>query len=109
MLDFFISPAFAEAAPAPEGAGFMQIGLLVVMVAVFYFLLWRPQSKRTKAHKALIANLKAGDEVATASGILGIVKIVEEDTIKLQVTKSTSIKMQKAAVATIFPEGTVEF
>src|SRR5690554_153662 len=62
MLDFFISPAMAQDAGA-AGSGMAQIIMLVGFVAIFYFLLWRPQSKRAKQHRELVSGLAKGDEV----------------------------------------------
>ena len=109
ISSFFIQPAFAaEATAAPESAGMVQILLLVAMVAVFYFLLWRPQNKRAKAHKQLIADIKVGDEVATASGIMGIISALNEENISLQIAQNTTIQMQKSAIVVVYPNKTIK-
>jgi preprotein translocase subunit YajC len=72
----FISPAFAQAGGAP-GGGMMEFLPLILILVVFYFLLIRPQQKRAKEHKAMVAAVKRGDQVVTAGGILGKVTKVE--------------------------------
>ena len=74
-MSLFISDAHAQAAGAPPGGATGQLLILGVFVVVFYFLLIRPQQKRAKEHQAMLSKLAAGDEVATAGGILA--KVVE--------------------------------
>src|SRR5690606_41780523 len=78
----FISMAYAQdaAAAAPDGAAFAfsNIGLILIMVVMFYFLLIRPQQKRFKEHKAMLDALKKGDKVVTAGGLVGTVDKLPE-------------------------------
>ena len=67
----------AEAGPPPD-AGMINLLFLGGFILIFYFLLWRPQSKRRKEHQALITGLLKGDEVVTSGGIVGQIKKVEE-------------------------------
>ena len=60
LASLFSASAFAEAAPAPQGGGLEQLIFLGGFVLIFYFLLWRPQSKRAKEHKALLGSLEKG-------------------------------------------------
>lgn len=85
---FFPSTAFAMGQPqagggaADGGAMLMQFLPLILMFAIFWFLLIRPQQKRAKAHKQMLADLKRGDHVMTSSGVLGrIIEISDEDCI----------------------------
>ena len=74
-----ISPAYAQAAaPAAGGDMFMSLLPLVLMFAVFYFLLIRPQQSKMKQHRAMIENLKKGDQIVTAGGIVGKIARVEQ-------------------------------
>jgi len=68
-MDFFIQTAYAQAGQQAQPFGFLIP--MVIIFAAFYFLLIRPQQKKQKAHAALISNLKTGDEILTAGGILG--------------------------------------
>ena len=74
-MDFFISSAWAQAAPAGQQGGLMSFLPLILIFAVFYFLLIRPQSKRAKEHRQMVSELAAGSEVITSGGLLG--KVVE--------------------------------
>ena len=100
--------ALAEEAP-PAGPGAVgQILFLVGFIVIFYFLLWRPQSKRAKEHKELVTNLGKGDEVLTSGGMLGRITKVTEDYIVLQIAPTVEIKIQKAAVTAALPKGTIK-
>lgn len=75
----FISPAFAQAAGAPEGPGFLiQLLPFVFIFAIMYFLIIRPQQKRAKEHREMLGALRRGDEVITQGGILGKITRVKE-------------------------------
>ena len=69
------------------------------MGVIFYFLLIRPQQKRQKQHQQLMANLKTGDRVVTASGIHGLISNVKETTFLLKVADNVKIEIDKSAVA----------
>ena len=108
MLDFFIAPAYAQDAAA--GSGMAQIVMLLGFVAIFYFLLWRPQAKRAKQHKQLIASLAKGDEIVIGGGVLGrITKVSDEsEFLTMEVAEGTQINVQKNAVAAVLPKGTIK-
>ena len=82
--------------------------LFVPLFAAFYFLLIRPQNKRAKEQREMVAKLAAGDEVATTGGILG--KIVEagDQYLTLEIASGVNIKLQKFQVAQVLPKGTVK-
>ena len=109
MLELF-SMAYAEgAAAAPAGPS--MIGQLVMLggfVIIFWLLIWRPQSKRTKEHKNLLSNLSKGDEVVTTGGIVGKVTNVADDFLTLQVADNIELNFQKASVASALPKGTIK-
>ena len=96
------------AAPGGTGGGWLTIAMLVGMVALFYFLLIRPQQKQRKAHQELVGALSAGDEVIMASGMMGIIKKVEDDYVIVRVSKSVELRFQKGAVNASLPKGTLE-
>jgi preprotein translocase subunit YajC len=85
-----------------------SIFLIVAMFAVLYFLMIRPQMKRAKEHKALIEGLQKGDEVVTAGGVLGRVSKVGDAHLSLEVAPNVEIQVQRAAVQTILPKGTIK-
>ncbi|MCX4025574.1 preprotein translocase subunit YajC [Endozoicomonas sp. SM1973] len=107
-MSFFINEAFAAPAAAAQGGGMIQIGMLVLMVAVFYFLLIRPQKKRMKEHQQLVENLNKGDEVVTNGGIVGKVTKVSEQFVTLQVSNNVELNFQKQAISAVLPKGTIK-
>ncbi|MDD7805417.1 MAG: preprotein translocase subunit YajC [Endozoicomonas sp. (ex Botrylloides leachii)] len=109
MLSLF-SLAYADgAAAAPVGPG--MIGQLVMLggfVLVFWLLIWRPQSKRSKEHKNLLSNLNKGDEVVTTGGIVGKVTHVTDEFLTLLVADNIELNFQKSSVAAALPKGTIK-
>jgi len=107
MSNFLISDAQAQAAAAsPAGGGLGQIAILVVFVAVFYFLLIRPQQKRAKEHQAMLSKLAVGDEVVSAGGILGRVTDLGDSFVTIEIADGVRIKVQKGQVTSLVPKGT---
>ena len=107
LLDFVISPAFAQAAPAAPNPIF-QFAPLVVLGVIFYFMLIRPQMKRTKEHRQMLGALAKGDEAVTSGGIAGKVTNIGENYLSLEVAEGVSIKIQKSAVTSVLPKGTLK-
>jgi len=87
-----------------------MVGLLfpVAMIVVFYFLLIRPQNKRAKEHRALVAALETGTEVVTSGGILGKVTEVTEQIISVEIAEGVTVKVQRHTVTQILPKGTIK-
>ncbi len=103
-----ISPAFAQAAGAPAGAdGTMNIIFIVLMFVVMYFMIIRPQMKKAKEHKAILEGLQKGDEVV-AVGILGKISRISDNYVTLEIAPNVSIQVQKGAVTTLLPKGTIK-
>lgn len=100
----------ATAAPAASTQGSMFSFLLpfALIIAVFYFLIVRPQSKRMKEQRQLMSNLALGDEVLTTSGIIGRLKKLSDGYVILTINKDIEMMFQKAAIASILPKGTME-
>jgi preprotein translocase subunit YajC len=110
-MDWLISTAAAQAqsaAPGGPGGGLTQIGFLVLMFVVFYFLLIRPQTKRAKEHRAMVAALEVGSEVATNGGILGKVTQLGEQYLTLEIADGVNVKIQRATIAQVLPKGTLK-
>ena len=108
-MSFFIAEAYANTAPAAqEPSAIANIVMLVVFMLVFYFLLWRPQSKRQKEHQALMAGLQKGDEVVFAGGLLGRIQSVDDDYAVVEASNNLTLKVQKAAVLATLPAGTLK-
>jgi preprotein translocase subunit YajC len=104
-----ISTAHAQtAAAADPTGGFMQLLPIILMFIVLYFLMIRPQMKRTKEHKALVEALAKGDEVVTGGGIAGRITKVSENFIAIEVATAVEIQVQKQAVTLLLPKGTLK-
>jgi preprotein translocase subunit YajC len=106
-MDFFIASAYAQEAPA-AGGGLLSFLPLIVIFVVFYFLLIRPQTKRAKEHRQLVEKLAVGDEVVTNGGILGKVTHVGDSFVTVELADNVKIKLQKHAVASVVPKGTIK-
>jgi preprotein translocase subunit YajC len=104
-MDFFITPAWAQAAGSTAGTLGTILPLVLIFV-VFYFLLIRPQTKRAKEHREMVGKLAAGDEVVTTGGILGRISEVGEHFITLEVASQVAIRVQKVQIAQLVPKGT---
>lgn len=96
-----ISPAYAQAASPGGGDFFISLLPLVLIFAVFYFLLIRPQQRKVKEHRALIDSLKRGDQVLTSGGILGKITKVEDDTVNVEIAKDVTVQVQRATIADV--------
>jgi preprotein translocase subunit YajC len=107
-MDWLISSAWAQAAGGAQPNAFMQLLPLVLIFVVFYFLLIRPQAKRAKEHKAMVAALGVGDEVATAGGILGKVTETGDQFLTLEVAEGVRVKVQRHTVTSVLPKGTIK-
>ena len=107
-MSFFIPAAYADTAAAgPAGSGFEWVFLIGFLV-IFYLMIWRPQAKRAKEHKALVMGLQKGDEVVTSGGICGKVAKVVDDFVVLEVSDTVELKIQRMAIAAALPKGTLK-
>jgi preprotein translocase subunit YajC len=108
----FISNAYAQAAPAAADPGIMgsltTFMPLILMFVVMYFLMIRPQQKRAKEQRDMMNALAKGDEVVTVGGVLGRVSKVNEQYLTLEIANATEIVVQKSAVTTLLPKGTIK-
>ena len=104
----WVNEAWAQAPAGGAGGGMESIFLIVAMFAVLYFLMIRPQMKRAKEHKALIDTLQKGDEVVTAGGVLGRISKVGDAHLTLEVAPNVEIQVQRGAVQTVLPKGTIK-
>ena len=104
---FLISDAHAEAAPAQGGGGTEMLIMIGIFFAIMYFMIIRPQSKRQKEHKALMDSLSKGDEIVTNGGMMGKIKSVSDDVVRIELAESVVIKVQKHAIASVLPKGTL--
>lgn len=108
FTEFFISNAHAEGTAAPQGGGFLDFLPLIALLAVFYFLILRPQQKRAKEHKAMMEALQKGDEVVTGGGVLGRVEKVGDEYVTVEIAPGVVIQVQKFTLQTVLPKGTIK-
>ena len=109
-LDFLIPVAHAQAAGAAPAAPSMMSTLLfpIILIAIMYFLMIRPQMKRQKEHKAMLDKLGKGDEVITSGGIAGTVTDLGESFVTVEVASGVQLRVQRAAIANVLPKGTLK-
>ena len=103
----FISNAYAQAA-APGGDPIMTFLPMVAIFVAFYFFLIRPQQKRAKETRSMLAALQVGDEIVIAGGIAGKVKKLSDNYLDLEIADNVEIKVQRAAVQLLLPKGTLK-
>ena len=97
----------AAAAADPLG-GMMQMLPMILMFVVLWFLMIRPQMKKAKEHKALLAAIAKGDEVVTQGGIVGRVSKVGDSYVNIEIATGTDIVVQKPAIVLVLPKGTLK-
>ena len=107
-MDWLISSASAQAAGGAQSNPIMQLLPLILIFVVFYFLLIRPQAKRAKEHKAMVAALAVGDEVVTSGGILGKVTEAGKQFLSVEVAEGVRVKVQRHTVSSVLPKGTMK-
>jgi preprotein translocase subunit YajC len=105
----FVSSTYAQAAGNAAGdPGLMSFLPIVLMFVLLYFLMIRPQMKRSKEHKQMVEALHKGDEVLAAGGVLGRITNIGEAYVSLEIAPDTEISVQKSAVQTLLPKGTIK-
>lgn len=107
-MNFFIQDAQAAGAASQGNDIYSTLIFMAVIFGGLWFFMIRPQQKRQKEHLQLLANIDKGDEVATSGGMLGRVKDVNEQFVTLEIAKGVDIRLQKQAVATVLPKGTLK-
>ncbi len=104
-----ISNAYAQTAGGQDPTGgLMGVLPLILMFVVLWFMMIRPQMKRAKEHKAMIEAMAKGDEIVTQGGMAGRVTEIGDNFIHLEVAEKTNIIIQKQAVSTVLPKGTLK-
>lgn len=107
-MSLFINDAMAATGLPAQGDGTFSMIMMVAIFVLFYFMLIRPQNKRAKDHRALIAKLKAGDEVITSSGLLAKIVSIDEQYAKVLIAQGVEIYLQRNAINTVLPKGTLK-
>ncbi len=100
-------PGQALAASGVSVAGLASLAPLALIIVIFYFLLIRPQQKRMKAHRGMIDELKKGDKIVTAGGMIGTVRDVGEDIVKLDIADKVRVTIKRDTITGLADEGGV--
>ncbi|MBE8189354.1 MAG: preprotein translocase subunit YajC [Candidatus Thioglobus sp.] len=108
LLDLIAPKALAEGGSGISGTGFSEFIPLIILFVIFYFLLIRPQQKRAKEHKTLLAELKKGDEIVTNGGMVGQVKAVDESFASVEIAAGVVVKVQKQGINQKLPKGSAK-
>jgi preprotein translocase subunit YajC len=104
----FSSPAYASAGAAPSGTAALLAGpipMMLIVMAIFYFLVFRPQGQRMKQHKAMVAAVKKNDIAVTNGGLIGKVTKVDENEIELEIASGVRVKVMKTMLSDVRPFG----
>lgn len=107
-MDFFISSAMAADGAAPQGGGLQLVFMVALFFGIMYFMIIRPQSKKAKEHASLLDSLSKGDEIVTTGGMLGKIAKLGDNFVELKVSESSTIKIQRHAIASVMPKGTIK-
>ena len=100
LLDFFISSAHAQ--DAAPGGGLMSFLPLIVIFIIFYFLLIRPQMTARKKHQEMVSNVRRGDVVVTAGGIIGkVTKVLEGEELMVELADNVTVKVVKSTLSDV--------
>jgi preprotein translocase subunit YajC len=108
ISNLLISNAYADGAAPASTAGIMDFIPLIGLALVFYFLVLRPQMKRAKEMKVMMAALQKGDEIVTSGGVMGRVAKVGDGFISVEVAEGINLNIQKSAIQTVLPKGTLK-
>lgn len=108
-MDWLISTAAAQTAGGATAQNPI-IGMLplILIFVVFYFMLIRPQNKKAKEHRTMLAALETGAEVATSGGIIGKVTEVGENFVTVEIANNVQVKVQRNTIAQVLPKGTLK-
>ena len=100
-----ITPAYAQGTSGGSDF-FIQLVPILLMFVIFYLLLLRPQQQRVKAHRELVTNIRRGDTVVTAGGIVGkVTKVRDDNEIEVEIADNTRVRVVKGTVAEVRARG----
>ncbi|WCL53118.1 preprotein translocase subunit YajC [Gimibacter soli] len=103
----FSTPAFADAAVAAQQPSIIESFLpLILIVVIFWFLVLRPQSKRMKEHREMVANVKRGDTVVTAGGLIGkVVRVKDDNELEVEISEGVKVRVVKSTLTEVRAKG----
>ena len=109
LLDLLISPAYAQQG-APQGGQSLLVTVFpfIIMIPLFYFMLIRPQMRRSKETRQMLGTLAKGDEIITTGGLAGRIANIGEVYLTVEIAPGVEIKVQKSAITSVLPKGTIK-
>ena len=108
LLDFLIPTAYAQSAGGQPQGGFGMLVFPVILIAIMYFLMIRPQMKRQKEHRAMLDKLNRGDEVITSGGVAGTITDIGDNFVTVEIADNVRVRVQKGAIGNVLPKGTLK-
>lgn len=108
----FVTPAFAQAAAGAAPAGgitdiLIQFAPILLLVVIFWFLIFRPQQKRMKAHQAMLSSVNRGDTVVTTGGLIGkVTKAVDGEDLEVEIAQGTRVKLARSGISDVRSKST---
>ena len=100
------TPAFAQAAPMNYLSPQNPMWILIIMVVIMYFLIWRPQQRKMRQHQDMIKALRRGDTVVTSGGLVGkVTKVVDDDQIEVEISDGVRVRQMRAMVTEVRAKG----
>jgi preprotein translocase subunit YajC len=102
----FITPAFAQGAPAGSSEMMLQMAPFVLIFVIMYFLILRPQQKRAKDHQAMVKAIRKGDMVVTSGGIVGkVTKVIDDNEVEIQIADNVRIRQMRPMITEVRAKG----
>ena len=102
----FITPAFAQGAPSGGSDMLVSFLPLVLIFAIMYFLIIRPQQKRVKDHKEMVSTVRRGDTIVTSGGIIGkVTKVIDENELQVEISEGVRVKVIKSTISDVRAKG----
>ena len=112
LLDLLISPAYAQQGGSQNLPPILQFlagpGIFIIMIPLFYFMLIRPQMRRSKETRQMLTALAKGDEIITTGGLAGRINAIGEVYLTVEIASGVEIKVQKSAITSVLPKGTLK-
>jgi len=109
-MDTLTLLGLAMAPPAGDGAGQAQspifmFGWIAIMIALFYFMMIRPQQKRAKQRQALLDSVKTGDRIVFSGGMMGVVTNVKDKSVMVKIADNVKVEILRGAVSQVVAKG----
>ncbi len=108
LLDLLIPTAYAQSGAPSAPNPILNFLPIIVMIPLFYFMLIRPQMRRSKEAREMLTKLAKGDEVITSGGLAGRIASIGEVYLTVEIAEKVEVKVQKSAITSVLPKGTLK-